>query len=157
MSEEVFEAVQEPFMNPRDIMKMVQNEVAGTYECNRGPRPSGAMILTVGRTPIIGRVKPCTDGAISCLEEDCMMEHDHCVRNLHAEVDAIVSAARTGVSTRGAHIFSINKPCYNCTMHIIAAGIVQVWYAYAVYDEERTHEIIEAAGLKCNHVPIDWA
>jgi deoxycytidylate deaminase len=49
-------------------------------------------------------------------------------RAVHAEMEALLSCARTGVSTRGASLFSTTFPCHNCAKHIVAAGIVRVVY-----------------------------
>ena len=123
------------------------------YTCNRGPRPSGAVLYTDDGQWIYGDVNP-TIGSPSCKEVGCMIEDGHCVRNVHAEVDAILNAARLGVSTGHGIMYSINKPCFNCTKVIIKAGIKTIFYAYAVYDEERTQDILDAAGVECIHAPI---
>lgn len=49
-------------------------------------------------------------------------------RDVHAEMSAIVSAARRGVALRGAVLYCTTYPCHNCTKHIIAAGISEVVY-----------------------------
>jgi deoxycytidylate deaminase len=49
-------------------------------------------------------------------------------RAVHAEMEAILSCARTGISTRGASLFSTTFPCHNCAKHIVAAGLVRVVY-----------------------------
>lgn len=49
-------------------------------------------------------------------------------RVVHAEMDAILSCARTGIPTRGATLFCTTFPCHNCAKHIIDAGIVKVVY-----------------------------
>jgi cytidine deaminase len=47
-------------------------------------------------------------------------------RVVHAEMEALLSCARTGVSTIGATLYSTTFPCHNCAKHIIAAGIKRV-------------------------------
>ncbi len=50
-------------------------------------------------------------------------------RAVHAEMAAIVSAARDGVGqVRGATLFTTTFPCHNCARHIVAAGIRKVIY-----------------------------
>lgn len=49
-------------------------------------------------------------------------------RAVHAEMEAILSAARNGVSIRGGTLYSTTYPCHNCAKHIVAAGIVKVKY-----------------------------
>ena len=49
-------------------------------------------------------------------------------RAVHAEMDAILSAARTGVSPRGTRLFVSTFPCHYCARHIVTAGIDEVQY-----------------------------
>jgi deoxycytidylate deaminase len=49
-------------------------------------------------------------------------------RSVHAEMDALVSAARKGVSTVGAKLFVTTFPCHNCARHIVAAGVDEVQF-----------------------------
>lgn len=47
-------------------------------------------------------------------------------RAVHAEMEAILSCTRSGISPRNATLYTITFPCHNCTKHIIAAGITRV-------------------------------
>lgn len=60
----------------------------------------------------------------------------HCTRAVHAEANAITWAARQGVSTLGADLFTTMSPCFSCAQLIVNAGIVRVVYAkpYRVTD-----------------------
>ena len=49
-------------------------------------------------------------------------------RAVHAEMEALLSATRTGVTVRGGTLYTTTFPCHNCTKHIVAAGIVKVVY-----------------------------
>lgn len=49
-------------------------------------------------------------------------------RCMHAEQAAIINAARAGVSTDGAALFSTTFPCHECAKMIVGAGIVEVFY-----------------------------
>lgn len=49
-------------------------------------------------------------------------------RVVHAEMEALLSCARNGISTRGATLYCTTFPCHNCAKHIIAAGITRVVY-----------------------------
>lgn len=49
-------------------------------------------------------------------------------RSVHAEMDALVSAARKGVTTVGGKLFVTTFPCHNCARHIVAAGIDEVQF-----------------------------
>lgn len=43
-------------------------------------------------------------------------------RAVHAEMEALLSCARSGTSSRGAHLFTTTFPCHNCAKHIVGAG-----------------------------------
>jgi deoxycytidylate deaminase len=49
-------------------------------------------------------------------------------RAVHAEMEAIVSAARVGVSVQGGTLYCTTFPCHHCARHIIAAGIKKVLF-----------------------------
>lgn len=49
-------------------------------------------------------------------------------RSMHAEMAAILDAARRGVPVAGARLFTTTFPCHNCARHIIGAGIREVVY-----------------------------
>lgn len=50
-------------------------------------------------------------------------------RSVHAEMDAIVTLARNGgPSSRGCTLYTTTFPCHSCARHILAAGIVRVFY-----------------------------
>lgn len=49
-------------------------------------------------------------------------------RAVHAEMEALLSCARTHGNTRGATIYTTLFCCHNCAKHIIAAGIKRVVY-----------------------------
>ncbi len=47
-------------------------------------------------------------------------------RPVHAEMAALIDAARRGVSVKGGTLYTTTFPCQHCTRHIIAAGIERV-------------------------------
>jgi deoxycytidylate deaminase len=49
-------------------------------------------------------------------------------RAVHAEMEALMSSARNGISTRGATLYTTTFPCHNCAKHIVAAGVNRVLY-----------------------------
>ena len=56
------------------------------------------------------------------------MVDGHCVRTTHAEANAIVQAAKNGVSINGSEIFVTASPCYNCFKLIANSGINKIYY-----------------------------
>ena len=49
-------------------------------------------------------------------------------RAVHAEMDALLSAGRQGISVVDAILFVTTYPCHYCARHLIAAGIREVQY-----------------------------
>jgi deoxycytidylate deaminase len=49
-------------------------------------------------------------------------------RAVHAEMDALLDAARRGISVRDCTLHTTTFPCHNCARHLIAAGIAQVTF-----------------------------
>ncbi|WP_323921891.1 anti-phage dCTP deaminase [Aeromonas caviae] len=49
-------------------------------------------------------------------------------RVVHAEMDALLSCSRAGISTNNSTIYCTTFPCHNCAKHIIASGIQRVVY-----------------------------
>lgn len=50
------------------------------------------------------------------------------IRAVHAEMAALMDAARRGVSVRGNTLVCTTFPCHECSRHVIAAGITKVLY-----------------------------
>jgi deoxycytidylate deaminase len=49
-------------------------------------------------------------------------------RAMHAEMDAILSCARNGISVQGTTLYTTTFPCHNCARHILGAGVHRVVY-----------------------------
>ncbi|MGP8444169.1 anti-phage dCTP deaminase [Burkholderia vietnamiensis] len=49
-------------------------------------------------------------------------------RAVHAEMDALLSAARQGTSTVGTRMFVTTFPCHYCARHIVSAGVDEVQF-----------------------------
>jgi deoxycytidylate deaminase len=67
-----------------------------------------------------------TDSLKNLLEDSRIRDLTEFGRVVHAEMEALLSCGRQGISTVGAEIFCTTFPCHNCAKHIIAAGIKRV-------------------------------
>ena len=72
--------------------------------------------------------------------------HELC-RALHAEQNAIIQAAKIGVSTEGATIYITTQPCVIWAKMIINAGIKKVVYK-ASYPDEMAMNMLEESGIE---------
>ncbi len=61
-------------------------------------------------------------------------------RAVHAEMDALLDAARRGVAVEGATLYVTTFPCHTCARHIVAAGIERVVYI-SPYPKSRAEEL----------------
>jgi deoxycytidylate deaminase len=62
------------------------------------------------------------------LKRTQFMDISEFMRQVHAEMAALVDAAKRGVAVRGSEMFVTTFPCHSCAKHIIAAGITKVVY-----------------------------
>jgi dCMP deaminase len=91
-------------------------------------------------------------GLSHCDDEGHMMEDGHCVRTVHAEANAIVQAARTGVRVEGADIYVTASPCFGCFKLIANAGLSRIVFG-EFYRDERIFTLSKAIGITLEHLP----
>jgi deoxycytidylate deaminase len=65
-------------------------------------------------------------------------------RSVHAEMDALMAAARTGIVLRNATLYTTTFPCHTCTRHIVTAGLKRVVYIEP-YPKSRAEELHDDA------------
>jgi dCMP deaminase len=75
-------------------------------------------------------------------------ESQHCVRTTHAEMNAIVQAARHGISIDGATIYCKMEPCLDCAKAIINSGVKRVVCERKYHAAETTREFFKDAGVE---------
>lgn len=73
-------------------------------------------------------------------------------RAVHAEMDALLSAARMGASTQGSRLFVTTFPCHYCARHIVGAGVDEVQYIEP-YPKSRAMDL---HGDSITHSPRGW-
>jgi dCMP deaminase len=64
--------------------------------------------------------------------------YDLCIC-VHAEQNALLSAARFGISVQGATLYSTTQPCFGCLKEMFQAKIKQVYYIHP-WTSPRTQE-----------------
>jgi deoxycytidylate deaminase len=64
----------------------------------------------------------------SILEKSKISDLTEFARVVHAEMEAILSCGREGISCIGSTLYCTTFPCHNCAKHIIASGIKRVVY-----------------------------
>lgn len=79
----------------------------------------------------------------------------HCVRTIHAEMNAILQCAKFGEPTDGADIYVTHYPCIQCCKAIIQAGIRTVCYANDYKNHPYAEELFRMSGTEVRKVPLD--
>ncbi|MDQ0269522.1 ComE operon protein 2 [Cytobacillus purgationiresistens] len=114
--------------------------------------------LTVGATivrdnrMIAGGYNGSIAGGVHCIDEGCYVIDNHCVRTIHAEMNAILQCAKFGVATTGAEIYVTHFPCLQCCKAIIQAGIKTVYFAQDYKNHPYGIELFEQAGVALQKV-----
>jgi dCMP deaminase len=89
-------------------------------------------------------------GQASCLDEGCLLEHDHCVRTIHAEVNALIHAARMGsAGVQGSTLYANwGPPCWNCFRVLANAGVSRYVYENGYKPDFKVESIAWDMGLE---------
>lgn len=74
--------------------------------------------------------------------------HDHCIRTVHAEQNAICQAAKRGVAIDGATIYVGMTPCRTCAMLLISCGIKKVIAERKYHAGQESEEMFAQAGVE---------
>jgi deoxycytidylate deaminase len=74
-------------------------------------------------------------------------------RAVHAEMDALLTAARKGATTVGTRLFVTTYPCHYCARHIVSAGVDEVQYIEP-YPKSRA---VKLHGDAITSLPGNWA
>lgn len=119
----------------------IATQVATRATCNR--KHVGAVLVSPDRQMLSTGYNGSIRGMPHCDDIGHLMEDGHCVRTVHAEVNAIVQAAKKGVAVEGATIYITCNPCWNCFKSITNAGISQIVYGEFYRDEHVLQREIE--------------
>lgn len=76
----------------------------------------------------------------------------HCVRTIHSEVNALITAARFGNAVDGATLYTTMTPCSNCAKAIVNAGINRVVAGKRYHTDEYSIELFKKAKIKFESV-----
>ena len=113
--------------------------------------------LSVGATIVKDKriVSGGYNGDEHCIDVGCKVVEGHCVRTIHAEINAILQCSKFGVGTEGATIYVTHFPCLNCTKSIIQAGIKEICYANDYRNNEYARELLEKSGVVVRKIDYD--
>lgn len=103
----------------------IAGEVASRGTCNR--KKVGAVITRDNRILSTG-YNGAVSGADHCDQVGHAMRDNHCVRTVHAELNAVAQAAKYGVEIGNSTIYITTYPCLACFHVCVNAGIKKFVY-----------------------------
>lgn len=104
----------------------------------------GAALVSPGGGVSIG-YNGAPRGMPHCTPETCDPFGSRCLSTVHAETNAILAAARTGMIISGSHLYCTHSPCESCARMIINSDIVGVTFSH-LYGEEGV-KLLATAGI----------
>ena len=124
--------------------------ISSWASCYQQDRKIGAVIvkdkriLTTGYNGAPAGIKTCVERG-ECLRKKLGIpsgtKHEICYA-IHAEQNAIIQAAKLGVSIQGATLYCTHQPCVICAKMIVNSGIVRVVYEQG-YPDAFARQILE--------------
>ena len=132
----------------------IAHEIASASKCVS--KQVGAVIVKDGRilsTGYNGTPAGYTNCSDNWNNEYTKDHHDWSkTYEIHAEMNAIIWAARKGISIEDATIYVTLEPCSECSKNVIAAGITRIVYDRAY---EHTNSDVVSKFIKDNGVVIE--
>lgn len=114
----------------------------------------GATIVRDKRI-IAGGYNGSVSGSVHCIDEGCYVIDGHCVRTIHAEMNALLQCAKFGVPTEGSEVYVTHFPCIHCCKALIQAGIKSVYYAKDYKNHPYAEELFRDANVHVEKVELE--
>ncbi|GAK47245.1 dCMP deaminase ComEB [Secundilactobacillus oryzae JCM 18671] len=125
--------------------------LASRSTCNR--LSVGATLVRDKRI-IAGGYNGSVAGDVHCIDEGCYLVDGHCVRTIHAEMNAILQCAKFGESTEGAEIYVTDFPCLQCTKMLLQAGISKIYYLRNYHNDPYAKKLLELKNIDLEQVSL---
>ena len=126
--------------------------LASRSTCNR---LSVGAVLVRDKRIITGGYNGSVSGDAHCIDEGCYLRDGHCVRTIHAEMNAILQCAKFGISTDGASLYVTDFPCLQCTKSLLQAGIKEINYIRNYHNDEYAMKLIKLKNIRLNQIKLD--
>ena len=88
-----------------------------------------------------------------CEDAGCMIVDNHCVRTVHAEMNALIQAARRGHAVEGASAYITNMPCTTCAKALITAGVKRV-VVFSEFHDTMAEKFFAKAGVAIDRIAM---
>lgn len=92
-------------------------------------------------------------GDVHCEDEGCYIVDNHCIRTIHAEMNAILQCSSHGINTKGSTAYVTNMPCTNCAKALVTAGVKEI-VVFSDYHSTQAEEFLEIANVKITRLKM---
>lgn len=117
-------------------------------------RLSVGAVLVRDKRIIAGGYNGSVAGDVHCIDEGCYIVDGHCVRTIHAEMNAILQCAKFGEATNGAEIYVTDFPCLQCTKMLLQAGITKINYLRNYHNDDYAQKLLKLKEVEVNQVKV---
>ncbi len=117
------------------------------------PRMHCGCVLVKDKNVVATGYNGSIPGDDHCEDVGCLVVDNHCVRTNHAEMNALMQAARHGNSVDGATAYVTNMPCSTCAKALVAAGIKRV-VVFSDYHSTLATEFFAKSGITIDKIPM---
>ncbi|MFD2728778.1 ComE operon protein 2 [Enterococcus camelliae] len=104
---------------------------------------------------IAGGYNGSVSGDTHCIDEGCYIVDGHCIRTIHAEMNALLQCAKLGISTNESEIYVTHFPCLQCTKSLLQAGVKKIHYLHNYHNNQYALELIQHVGAEVHQVFLD--
>lgn len=111
-------------------------------------------VLVRDRRVIAGGYNGSVSGDVHCIDEGCYMVGGHCIRTIHAEMNALLQCAKLGIKADGAEIYVTHFPCLECTKAMVQTGIQTIHYLYDYHNNEYALKLLKQNDVKLHQVNL---
>ncbi len=118
-------------------------------------RLSVGAILVRDQRMIAGGYNGSVSGDKHCIDDSCYMVDGHCLRTIHAEMNAVLQCAKFGIPTDGAELYVTDFPCLQCTKMLLQAGVKKIHYLRNYNNDSYALELLKLKEVALEQVKLD--
>lgn len=118
-------------------------------------RLSVGAILVRNKRVIAGGYNGAVSGDDHCIDVGCYVVDGHCLRTIHAEMNAVLQCSKFGIPTDGAEIYVTDFPCLQCTKSLLQAGIKKIYYMRNYHNDDYAIRLLKRKKVAVEQVKVE--
>lgn len=118
-------------------------------------RLSVGAILVRDKRVIAGGYNGAVSGDDHCIDVGCYVVDGHCLRTIHAEMNAVLQCSKFGIPTDGTEIYVTDFPCLQCTKSLLQAGIKKIYYMRNYHNDDYAIRLLKRKKVAVEQVKVE--